>query len=192
MYTNPRGGNVFEPSVLEEIFRFEQSIYNFPGFVNYCFGFAGVRCLPIDSLVSHFFTSSGSLKTTDTETITRSFLGNQPALWKLDQFFGPDNLGSNVTRSFVFLRNVGGDQSAARPFLERFYRDFLVSHLRLLFVSAHSIFLDFPNFTVSNSWSKLLSFPSLPFSSGRTRDDTIIWYTLGIITTCKTWRDRTH
>jgi hypothetical protein len=122
MYQNRKGGNVFEPDVLREIYQFEQSIYNFPGFGEYCFGFGPGRCIPIDSLVTHFFVNGALIS--NTEGVVRSFLGNQPALWKLDQNFGPDNLKSEVIRSFIFLKNMGGDQRAARPFLESLYRDY--------------------------------------------------------------------
>mmetsp|Transcript_12433 Transcript_12433/g.22288 ORF Transcript_12433/g.22288 Transcript_12433/m.22288 type:complete len:1070 (-) Transcript_12433:102-3311(-) len=97
-------------------------MYDFPGFINYCFGFAGRRCLPIDSLVTYFFPNGNLVN--DIDGVLRSFLGNQPALWKLDQNFGPDNLRSNVTRSFVFLRNMGGDQRAAHPFLESLHKHY--------------------------------------------------------------------
>ena len=126
MYLNRNGGNVFEPDVLEAIHEFESSIYDFPGFSEYCYGFGRDNCLPIDSLVSYFFNNGKLVDNID--AVLRSFLVNQPALWKLDQYFGPNNLQSNVTRSFVFLKNVGGDQSAAHPFLRSFYRDFLVKH----------------------------------------------------------------
>ncbi|KAL3920263.1 MAG: hypothetical protein SGILL_003349, partial [Bacillariaceae sp.] len=122
MYQNRNGGNVFEPEVLREIYEFEQSLYAFPGFGDYCFGFGRGRCVPIDSLVTHFFVNGEIVS--DIEGIVRSFLGNQPALWKLDQNFGPDNLNSEVIRSFIFLNNVGGDQRAAHPFLESLYRDY--------------------------------------------------------------------
>ena len=117
---------MFEPDVLKAIHEFENSIYNFPGFTDYCYGFGGKNCLPIDSLVSFFF-NNGQL-VSDIDAVSRSFLKNQPALWKLDQYFGPNNLQSNVTRSFVFFKNMGGDQSAAHPFLKTFYRDFLLKH----------------------------------------------------------------
>jgi hypothetical protein len=126
MYQNRKGGNVFEPDVLKAIHEFESSIYEFPGFSDYCYGFGPNKCLPIDSLVSYFFNNGQLVSNID--AVLRSFLVNQPALWKLDQYFGPDNLQSNVTRSFVFLRNFGGDQSAAHPFLRSFYRDFLLKH----------------------------------------------------------------
>ncbi|KAL3919166.1 MAG: hypothetical protein SGILL_003889, partial [Bacillariaceae sp.] len=122
MYQNRNGGNVFEPEVLREIYSFEQSLYEFPGFGEFCFGFGPGRCVPIDSLVTHFFVN-GELRG-NIDGVVQSFLGNQPALWKLDQNFGPDNLQSEVIRSFIFLKNVGGDQRAARPFLESLYRDF--------------------------------------------------------------------
>ena len=126
MYQNRKGGNVFEPEVLKAIHEFESSIYDFPGFTDYCFGFGPKKCLPIDSLVTHFFNNGQLVPNID--AILRSFLSNQPALWKLDQYFGPDHLQSNVTRSFVFLKNMGGDQSRAHPFLKSFYRDFLLKH----------------------------------------------------------------
>lgn len=126
MYQNRKGGNVFEPEVLKAIHEFENSIYDFPGFSDYCFGVGPGRCLPVDSLVSYFF-NNGQL-VSNREAILRSFLVNKPALWKLDQYFGPDNLQSNVVRSFVFLKDMGGDQSAAHPFLRKFYRDFLLKH----------------------------------------------------------------
>eukprot|EP00536_Pseudo-nitzschia_multiseries_P001619 jgi/Psemu1/317629/estExt_fgenesh1_pm.C_210005 len=126
MYENRKGGNVFEPDVLKAIHEFESSIYGFPGFDEYCYGLD--RCFPIDSLVSRFFTNGQLVGNID--AVLRSFLTDRPALWKLDQYFGPDNLGSNVTRSFVFLKNVGGDQSATHPFLRSFHRDFLAKHYR--------------------------------------------------------------
>ena len=126
MYQNRKGGNVFEPDVLRAIHEFENSIYDFPEFGDYCYGHARNRCLPIDSLVSLFF-NNGNL-VSDIDGVLRSFLVNRPALWKLDQYFGPNNLKSNVTRSFVFLRNMGGDQSRAHPFLRSFYRNFLLKH----------------------------------------------------------------
>lgn len=128
MYQNRNGGNVFEPDVLRAIYEFESSIFEFPGFQDHCFGLVNNQCLPIDSLVSYFF-NNGEL-VSDLNSVLRSFLVNQPALWKLDQYFGPNNLQSNVTRSFVFLKNVGGDQSAAHPFLRSFYRDFLLENDR--------------------------------------------------------------
>jgi hypothetical protein len=80
--------------------------------------------LPVDSLVPKFFRNG--VVVDDIEAVLRTFLVNQPALWKMDQYFGPENLKSNVTRSFVFLKRfIGADQSAAHPFLESFYRDFL-------------------------------------------------------------------
>lgn len=126
MYQNRKGGNVFEPDVLKAIHEFESSIYDFPGFSDYCFGYGVNNCLPIDSIISYFFNNGELVSNID--AVSRSFLVNQPALWKLDQYFGPDNLQSNVTRSFVFLKNMGGDQSAAHPFLRSFYRDFLLKH----------------------------------------------------------------
>jgi Patched family len=122
MYQNRNGGNVFEPDVLRDIFEFEQAIYRFPGFASYCFGFGPGRCIPIDSLVTHFFPEGYLVS--DIDSVVRSFLGNQPALWKLDQNFGPDNLQSEVIRSFIFLQDLGGDQSAAHPFLESLYREY--------------------------------------------------------------------
>lgn len=126
MYQNREGGNVFEPDVLKAIHEFESSIYDFPGFQQYCYGLSS--CVPIDSLISRFFRN-GEL-VSNIESVLRSFLTDRPALWKLDQYFGPENLASNVTRSFVFLRNVGGDQSATHPWLRSFYRDFLAKHDR--------------------------------------------------------------
>ena len=126
MYTNREGGNVFEPNVLKAIHGFESSIYDFPGFQKYCYGL--IQCVPIDSLISRFFNNGQLVGNID--AVVRSFLTDRPALWKLDQYFGPDNLGSNVTRSFVFLRNVGGDQSDTHPFLRSFYKDFFVKHDR--------------------------------------------------------------
>jgi len=128
MYQNRKGGNVFEPDVLKAIHDFENSIYDFPGFTDYCYGVGRNNCLPIDSLVSLFF-NNGNL-VSDIDVVSRSFLTNRPALWKLDQYFGPNNLQSNVTRSFVFLRNMGGDQSAVHPFLRSFYRNFLSYHFQ--------------------------------------------------------------
>jgi len=126
MYQNREGGNVFEPEVLKAIHDFENSIYTFPEFSDYCYGFGANKCLPIDSLVSFFFNNG--VLVNNINSVLRTFLSNQPALWKLDQYFGADNLQSNVTRSFVFLKNMGGDQSGAHPFLKRFYRDFLLKH----------------------------------------------------------------
>mmetsp|Transcript_25610 Transcript_25610/g.70502 ORF Transcript_25610/g.70502 Transcript_25610/m.70502 type:complete len:1784 (-) Transcript_25610:395-5746(-) len=126
MYENRKGGNVFEPEVLKAIHEFESSIYAFPGFQDYCYGLN--KCVPIDSLISRFFTNGQLVG--DIDAVLRSFLTDRPALWKLDQYFGPDNLASNVTRSFVFLNNVGGDQSATHPFLRSFHRDFLAKHYR--------------------------------------------------------------
>ncbi len=126
MYQNRKGGNVFEPDVLKAIHEFENSIYDFPGFRDYCFGVGPGNCLPVDSLVTYFF-NNGEL-VSNREAVLRSFLVNKPALWKLDQYFGPNNLESNVVRSFVFLKDMGGDQSAAHPFLRKFYRDFLLKH----------------------------------------------------------------
>lgn len=128
MYQNRKGGNVFEPDVLEAIHEFENSMYEFPGFQEHCYGLGRNRCFPIDSLITRFFRNGELVDNTD--DILRSFLTDRPALWKLDQYFGPENLGSNVTRSFVFLKNMGGDQSSAHPFLKSFYRDFLVKHDR--------------------------------------------------------------
>lgn len=122
MYQNRNGGNVFEPDVLRDIFAFEQAIYKFPGFGSFCFGFGPGRCIPIDSLVTQFFPQGYLVN--DIDSVVRSFLGNQPALWKLDQNFGPNNLRSEVIRSFIFLKDVGGDQRAAQPFLESLYRDY--------------------------------------------------------------------
>jgi predicted RND superfamily exporter protein len=128
MYQNRNGGNVFEPDVLQAIHEFESSIYEFPEFSDYCFGI-GPTCLPVDSLVTYFFNNGELIGSEDARNaILRSFLVNKPALWKLDQYFGPDNLQSNVVRSFIFLKDMGGDQSAAHPFLKKFYRDFLLKH----------------------------------------------------------------
>ncbi len=126
MYQNRKGGNVFEQDVLEAIHEFENAIYEFPGFQDYCYGFGAGNCLPIDSLATYFFENGEFVS--NPHGVLRSFLLNKPALWKLDQYFGPDNLESNVMRSFVFLKDMGGDQSAAHPFLKRFYRDFLLKH----------------------------------------------------------------
>jgi len=127
MYQNRNGGNVFEPDVLKAIYEFELSIYRFPGFRMACDNFFGA-CMPIDSLVPHFFKNGGEI-VSNRDTVLRSFLGDQSSLWKLDQYFGPGNLKSNVIRSFVHLRNMQSfyyaDQRAVYPFMESFYRDFL-------------------------------------------------------------------
>jgi len=124
MYQNRNGGNVFEPDVLRAIHAFESSIYDFPGFDDYCYAIAG-KCVQIDSLIPSFFQNGEVVK--DIDAVLRSFLTNQPALWKMDQYFGPDNLKSNVVRSFVFFRKMSRevDQKAVFLFLESFYRDFL-------------------------------------------------------------------
>lgn len=124
IYRNRRGGNVFQPEVLKSIRQFEQSILKFPGFTDYCFRLVGDRkCLPFGSLANNFF-QYGRL-VIDINNVLRSFLGDPQALWKMDQYFGPNNLQSNITKTFIWLKDVGGDQSAANPFLERLYRDLL-------------------------------------------------------------------
>ena len=42
----------------------------------------------------------------------------------MDQYFGPENLGSNMTKTFLWFRDVGGDQSAANDFMKSFHREF--------------------------------------------------------------------
>jgi predicted RND superfamily exporter protein len=119
IYQNRHGGNVFTPEILQQIYGFEQSIVQFPGFSEYCV-FLGGQCLPFDSLAARFF-DFGRLK--DIDSVLRTFVRSKQDVWKVDQYFGPNHLESNITRTFIWLKNVGGDQSAANPFLEELYRD---------------------------------------------------------------------
>jgi predicted RND superfamily exporter protein len=127
IYQNRNGGSVFTPEVLTSIRDFEQSILDFPGFRDICFAFGSGRCLPFDSLTPAFFQEDEGrvLDQAHIDSVLRSFLGQPQNLWKMDQYFGPNNLSSNITLTFVYLRDVGGDQSAANPFLEELYRELL-------------------------------------------------------------------
>eukprot|EP00569_Conticribra_weissflogii_P002690 CAMPEP_0171333544 /NCGR_PEP_ID=MMETSP0878-20121228/4072_1 /TAXON_ID=67004 /ORGANISM="Thalassiosira weissflogii, Strain CCMP1336" /LENGTH=2008 /DNA_ID=CAMNT_0011834491 /DNA_START=127 /DNA_END=6153 /DNA_ORIENTATION=- len=116
-YQNRNGGNVFEPTVLEAIRDFEQSIMNFPGFDDYCYGFE--ECFPLDSLIPFLFPD-GETIVDDIDSILRGFLGTEMALSKVDKFFGRDNLASNVTMSQVWFDD-DIDQNELEPFLEKLY-----------------------------------------------------------------------
>jgi hypothetical protein len=129
IYQNRNGGTVFTPEVITSIRDFEQSILDFPGFRDVCFGFGGTggKCIPFDSLIPAFFLGDEGrvLDKAHIDSVLQSFLGASQNLWKMDQYFGPDNLSSNITRTFVWLQDVGGDQSAVNPFLETLYRELL-------------------------------------------------------------------
>jgi hypothetical protein len=127
IYQNRNGGTVFTPEVLTSIRDFEQSILDFPGFRDICFGFGRGNCLPFDSLIPAFFLGDEGrvLDQAHIDSVLQSFLGQSENIWKVDQYFGPNNLSSNITRTFVWLQDVGGDQSAANPFLETLYRELL-------------------------------------------------------------------
>ena len=129
MYTNRNGGNVLEPKVLQQIRDFEQSIMDFPGFFpKYCYGLHD-RCMPFDSVIPRYFPSTDGLYpgteiAGDVNGITRSFTSDATVLWKMDQYFGPGNLRSNVTRTFVWLRDLGDGGRQVNHFLEKMYKEF--------------------------------------------------------------------
>jgi hypothetical protein len=120
MYQNREGGNIFEPDVLKAIYAFESSIAQFPP-IRDC-GF-GPRCMIKDSLISYFF-QNGEL-VDDIEGVLRTFVNNKAALSQLDQYFGSDNLQSNVTKSFIRIGSNVGQTEFGVEFFESFYRDFL-------------------------------------------------------------------
>lgn len=122
-YQNRNGGTIFTQEVLKNIRDFEQSILDFPGFKeDYCFTLE-TQCAQFDSLIPNFFPDGNFVN--DIDSVLRGFLEDQTAIWKMDQYFGPKNLASNITRTFVYLRDLGGDQSSANPFLKRMYDDLL-------------------------------------------------------------------
>ena len=120
MYENRNGGNVFEPDVLQEIRDFEQSIYDFPGFDQHCLT-AGFRCLPFDSLIPLLFPA-GYL-TNNIVGVLGTFVDDQTSLWKVDQHFSAENLASNITRTFIWLRD--GDEASTNEFMKSLYTDLL-------------------------------------------------------------------
>ncbi len=116
-YQNRNGGNVFEPTVLKAIRDFEESIMNFPGFDDYCYGVDD--CFPLDSLIPFLFPDGDTI-VDDIDSVLRGFLGTEMALSKVDKFFGRDNLASNVTMSQVWF-DADIDKNELEPFLEKLF-----------------------------------------------------------------------
>lgn len=120
IYQNKNGGNVFEPQVLQDIYQFEQDIQNFYGYRQNCLLIAK-QCWPIESLAQRFFQNGQLVSNMD--DVVKSFLRSPMDIWRNDQYFGPHNLQSNITKSRVVLKR--GPQKDLRPFLDKFYNEFL-------------------------------------------------------------------
>ena len=58
-YQSRNGGTVFTPEILESIRQFEKSIYDFPGFEDYCYGMN--ECFPFDSVIPYFYPDGENL-----------------------------------------------------------------------------------------------------------------------------------
>ena len=117
IYQNRNGGNVFEPEVLEQIREFERDILFFKD----CFKV----CMPFDTEITSFFPNDGPI-VDDIEDVLQSFSeDNGGAVLKMDQYFGPGNLASNVTKTMIYLRDVGDGYKTADEFLKSLHRDFL-------------------------------------------------------------------
>ena len=106
-YTNRDGGNIFTPSRLESIRKFEQDIRIMPGFKDVCYSNEQGNCLPFDSIVPYFYPE-GTL-VNDIDSVLRSFTSSTKALAKMDRYFTKDNLRSNITMTTVWLNYGNAD-----------------------------------------------------------------------------------
>lgn len=113
IYQNRNGGNVFSPEVLDSIYEFEESIRNLPDFETYC-RLKEEECRPFDSVLS-FLYPNGELVGNIEQVLFAEAKNSQ-----VDQYFGPFNLQSNITRSVMFFQ---GPQPELNRFLEYLYRD---------------------------------------------------------------------
>jgi hypothetical protein len=122
-YQNRNGGNVFTPQVLQSIRQFEQSIRDFPGFEDYCYGIS--ECLPFDSLIPYFYPDGETL-VDDIDDVLSGFLGSELVLLKMDKYFGigSGQLASNITQTTIWF-DQSKEDTTLPAFLERLHHDLL-------------------------------------------------------------------
>jgi hypothetical protein len=97
IYENPKGGNVFTRAVLESVYDFEQSVKEFPGYHTFCRKLQEDNCVPFESLMSYLYPAEFLVD--DIEGVLGAVATNA----QVDQYFGPDNLQSNITKTFIVI-----------------------------------------------------------------------------------------
>jgi predicted RND superfamily exporter protein len=116
IYQNPKGGNVFTSAVLESVYDFEQSVKEYPGYRTFCRKLQENNCAPFESLVSYLYPAGFLVD--DIEGVLGAVATNA----QVDQYFGPENLQSNITKTFMYFQ---GKEGALHDFLEDLYRELL-------------------------------------------------------------------
>lgn len=117
VYQNPNGGNVFTPAVLDSVYDFEQSVREYPGYRSFCRKLQENNCAPFDSLVMRYLYPAGYL-VEDIEAVLGAFATSGD----VDQYFGPENRQSNITKTFMYFE---GKEGALHDFLEDLFHDLL-------------------------------------------------------------------
>ncbi|CAJ1939029.1 unnamed protein product [Cylindrotheca closterium] len=119
IYEKRNGGNVFTPTLLEELKQFERDVIEYPRYEEFCRRLSDGSCrfgTPLSWLLEADGTFVDDIEGTLAEKATPE---------KVDQYFNiPNNLASNMTKSFIYFQ--GESSEAVNSFLKGFYEDFLI------------------------------------------------------------------
>eukprot|EP00526_Cylindrotheca_closterium_P004037 CAMPEP_0113611638 /NCGR_PEP_ID=MMETSP0017_2-20120614/5661_1 /TAXON_ID=2856 /ORGANISM="Cylindrotheca closterium" /LENGTH=1197 /DNA_ID=CAMNT_0000520595 /DNA_START=167 /DNA_END=3757 /DNA_ORIENTATION=- /assembly_acc=CAM_ASM_000147 len=115
IYENRNGGNVFTPEVLSSIYDFEEYVRSLPDFETYCRR-DKEDCSPFDTPLTYLYQNETLVDDIE-ETLAAKAKSSQ-----VDQYFGADNLQSNITKSVMYFQ---GPQGEMDRFLDDLYKNFL-------------------------------------------------------------------
>ncbi|KAL3937544.1 MAG: hypothetical protein SGBAC_007368 [Bacillariaceae sp.] len=115
IYQSRNGGNVFSPEVLSSIYDFEEYVRSLPDFETYCRR-DKEDCSPFDTPLTYLY-QNGTVVEDIEEALSSKARGSH-----VDQYFGAENLQSNITKSVIYFQ---GPQSEMDLFLEDLYNNFL-------------------------------------------------------------------